>query len=85
MLSFPECSAKLAAATGLALQFVEVTPQASTQQLTGAGVPQWLAEGVVELYETLSTDLTDDIAHVTGRPPISFDQFVQDYARAFKG
>ena len=52
-----------------------------------AGMPQWNARAVTELYGIFAAGeaagITDTIERITGRAPISFDRFARDHAAAF--
>jgi hypothetical protein len=53
-----------------------------------AGMPAWNAAAVTELYEVFATGqsaaITDVVQRLTGRPPITFEEFVRDHADAFR-
>ncbi len=50
--------------------------------------PEWSADALVNLQrryrEGKASLLTDDVERLTGRKPITFDQFARDYAFAFQ-
>ena len=54
---------------------------------TCMGMPEWIAEGYVELnrgFEDGYADTTTDgVERLTGRPPRSFGQFAVDFSEAF--
>ena len=56
--------------------------------MLSAGVPAWSADALLDLYrfyrEGKASQVTKDIERLTGRKPIAFDQFAQDYAFAFQ-
>lgn len=80
-------AAKLSAAIGHRVQFETVEPDTMRAALAAAGFPPWQVEGVIEDYAHYAreeaTVVTDDVLQVTGRPPLSFDDFARDYAEAF--
>ena len=60
-------------------------PEADLKQgLMEAGAPEWFADALVDLYRYYTTGqagvVTTAVKDVTGRDPISFDQFARDYA-----
>ncbi len=52
-----------------------------------AGMAKWNAHAVTELYGVFAAGEADGttatVERITGRTPISFDQFVRDHAAAF--
>ncbi len=52
-----------------------------------AGMPEWNARAVTELYgvftEGSTARTTDTVQRITGREPITFDRFARDHAGAF--
>jgi hypothetical protein len=66
---------------------VDVPPEAAFDSMLKAGMPQWNAHAVTELYGIFAAGeaagVTDTIERITGRAPVSFDQFARDHAAAF--
>ena len=56
--------------------------------LTGAGMPEWQAEGLVEDYAHYdrgeASAVSPDVAQVTGASPRSLRDFAHDYSDAFQ-
>jgi len=56
--------------------------------ILSAGTPEWSAEALLDLQrlyrEGKGSLVTDDVERLTGRKPITFDQFARDYAFAFQ-
>jgi hypothetical protein len=52
------------------------------------GMDDWSANSLIELFDITRKGYASDISSVveefTGRKPISFSQFVKDYAQAFR-
>lgn len=69
------------------IQFVNVSPADMKQALNEAGFPLWQAEGLVEdyahYYRGEASAVTSDVEEVTGKAPLEFKNFVNDYAQAF--
>jgi uncharacterized protein YbjT (DUF2867 family) len=86
-LSYEAVAAILTKALGRSVRYVDVPPEAAKQAMLVAGMPEWNAAAVTELYGVFATGryarTTDAIERVTGKPPISFEQFVRDNAAAF--
>ena len=86
-LSYHEVADKLSAVLGRSIRYVDVPPEAAFESMLKAGMPQWNARAVTELYGIFAAGeaagTTDTIERITGRAPISFDQFARDHAAAF--
>lgn len=89
-LSMYEIADKLSAAIGkkVTYTYIDIEPEAFKQGLIADGVPEWYANDMVKLnaynatYE--GTVVTNVVAEVTKKQPITFDQFAQDYAYIFQ-
>ncbi len=61
--------------------------------MVGAGLPGWLADGLVELnrevyapgYAANAANVADGVPRATGREPRSFEEFARDHAVPFMG
>jgi uncharacterized protein YbjT (DUF2867 family) len=73
--------------TGRPINYVDVPPAAAQQAMSSAGMPDWLVEAILELNAIIKAGYTAGISpavrEITGRAPITFRQFAQDYATAF--
>ncbi|MBW8682797.1 SDR family oxidoreductase [Chitinophaga rhizophila] len=69
------------------ITFVDVPEPAMKAALSGAGFPEWQAEGLLEDYAHYrlneAATVTTTVEDVTGKPARSFGQFVADYAFLF--
>ena len=87
-LSYHEIADKLSAAVGVPIRYVAVPPESALDSMLKAGMPEWNAKAVTELYGVFAAGhaakITDTIEKVTGKRPIPFEQFARDYAAAFK-
>jgi len=85
-LTYAQMGAKIGAAIGKPVQHVEVPPEAARAGMLGVGMPEWIVDGLLELYAHLGapepTRVTEQIA---GKEPITFDQFAREHAPAFRG
>ncbi|PZD70483.1 NAD(P)H azoreductase [Acaryochloris thomasi RCC1774] len=74
---------------GRPLHYVAVTAEGFKQGLLQWGQPEWLAGALSDLLASVAegrqSAVTTAIADVAQKQPISFAQFTQDYASAFKG
>jgi uncharacterized protein YbjT (DUF2867 family) len=84
-----EIAQAIAAAAGRDVRYVPIEPEAFRQGALGAGAPSWQADGLVELYAALKAGMgsvvTDTIARVAGKAPVTVAQFARDHAGAFAG
>jgi hypothetical protein len=70
---------------------IEYTPVGSTELnliFCPNLVPEWSADALLDLQrlyrEGKASRVTNDVERLTGRKPLTFDQFVTDYAFAFQ-
>jgi uncharacterized protein YbjT (DUF2867 family) len=83
-----EIATELGDTIGRTVQFESIPPEAFLAALTGAGMPEWQAEGLVEDYAHYdrgeASAVSPDVAQVTGTSPRSLRDFAPDYSDAFK-
>ena len=83
-----EIVTELGDAVGRTVRFESIPPEAFLAALTGAGMPDWQAEGLVEDYAHYdrgqASAVSPDVAQVTGTSPRSLRDFAHDYADAFQ-
>jgi uncharacterized protein YbjT (DUF2867 family) len=83
-----EIATELGDTIGRTVQFESIPPEAFLAALTGAGMPEWQAEGLVEDYAHYdrgeASAVSPDVAQVTGTSPRSLRDFAHDYSDAFK-
>jgi uncharacterized protein YbjT (DUF2867 family) len=88
-LTHADMAEQLSRALGKRISYVDIPREAMRDALLGVGLPAWQAEGVVEDYDLYrrgeAAMITSTVQAVTGRKPISFFQFAQDYAGDFLG
>jgi len=82
-----EIAAELGTAIGHPVRFESIPPEAFLAALTGAGMPTWQAEGLVEDYAHYdrgeASAVSPDVAQVTATSARSLRDFAHDYADAF--
>ena len=87
-LTCSEIAAKLSATTGREIRYVNLTDEQLKQGMTAAGIPGAYADMLLDLNRYYREDhasrITDDLKRVTGREPISFDQYAKENADAFR-
>ena len=56
--------------------------------MLGVGVPEYTVEGLVELFDIYekgyAAAVSPDVERVLGRPPRTFEAFVEDHRAAFE-
>ncbi len=79
---------KISRVAGRKISYVDLPPAEFRKALLSAGMPEWSADALLDLQrlyrEGKASLVTDDIERLTGRKPITFDQFAHDYAFAFR-
>jgi uncharacterized protein YbjT (DUF2867 family) len=84
-VTFTDVAADFSELLGRPVQFVDVPPQAAREAMTGMGMPEFLVEGYLELYEGfaegLFSEVKPSVESLTGTAPHAFDA----YAEAFGG
>jgi uncharacterized protein YbjT (DUF2867 family) len=88
-LSGEEVAGVFSRVLGEQIRFVSPEPAQFRAMLMQFGVPEWLAEGVLEGFEVISrgdaAPVTNTVHELTGRPAKTLEQFVQDHRAAFQG
>jgi uncharacterized protein YbjT (DUF2867 family) len=86
-LSNSEGAVVLSSALGGEVRYVNLPPEQMKQALLGAGIPEWNANGIIDLEalyrEGGASTVSPDIEHLLGRKPIAYEQFARDYASNF--
>jgi uncharacterized protein YbjT (DUF2867 family) len=88
-ISFHDVADTYSKVLGKEIKYVSVPGEAALESMVSMGVPEWIANGYVELSEGFSegfaNSTTDHVATLTGHPARSFEQFARDYAQVFGG
>ncbi|MCB1140049.1 MAG: NmrA family NAD(P)-binding protein [Leptospiraceae bacterium] len=88
-LDHSQVAAKISAATGKSVEYVNVDPNDFKASLKQAGLDadyvELLSGIAAALRDGFASPITDAVNQVLKRDPISFDQYAQDYATAWKG
>lgn len=83
-LTHTEMASELSKALGRSVTFVDVPPSAMRDALSGAGFPDWQADGLIEDYAHYSRNeaaaVEADIEEITGKTARNFSDFARDYA-----
>jgi uncharacterized protein YbjT (DUF2867 family) len=87
-LSNDDIAHKLTAALGRKISYHDVTPQQAEESMTRAGVPNWMARALLELFDFCklgyAAEISPAVEQILRRKPIAFDRFLADNARAFR-
>lgn len=87
-LSYHDVARELSAALAREVKYVEVPIEAARAAMVGAGMREWTADALVELFnfykDGRADQVRDTVREVTGRDPITFAQFAKDFAQAFQ-
>lgn len=69
------------------VRFVDVSPQQMEAALQAAGFPEWQVGGLIEDYAHYArgeaAPVFSTVEDITGNPPVSFQQFANDYKNLF--
>jgi uncharacterized protein YbjT (DUF2867 family) len=83
-----EIAERLGKAIGRPVAYIAVTPEQYKSSLMQMGVPEWMADGLNELYaayrDGAADCVTDTVSRVGGKTPMTFQQFAEDHARLFQ-
>ena len=86
-ITYEQVARDLSEATGRAIEFVDVPDEAARQVLLDDGVPEVVADLIVQLFGALrdgiAAETTDTVRRLTGREPRSFAEFAREHAASF--
>ncbi len=87
-LSFAQLAEEISAAVGHQVTYMDVLPAVARQGMIQGGLPNWLADGVLELFAYFDTGraarVTNVVAEVGKTQPRTFEQFAREFAPAFQ-
>lgn len=88
-INHAEVAAKLSSATGLSISYVDITPEDFKKSLLGAGLPEDYADFMNYIAASLkqgnASPIVDSVKQITGKDPISFDQYAKENKQAWLG
>jgi len=88
-LSMSDVAEKLSAATGKAIQYVNVAPEQATAAQLAAAMPPFTAEALAELFaerrKGKEAQVSPFVQTILGRRATSFDEFAARHAAVFRG
>lgn len=83
--TFEEMATILTEVTGCTIHYRALEPDEFARMIKDSGVPEWLIEHIIEMSQALKSGLgttpTTDVRKITGRTPISFRHFAEDYKK----
>jgi uncharacterized protein YbjT (DUF2867 family) len=82
LLSLQEIAEKLSVVTNRKITYVDVSPITFKQILLQSGVSDWYAEAVAGSWQVANKGqpiITDVVARIGRKQPITFDEFVRDH------
>jgi uncharacterized protein YbjT (DUF2867 family) len=86
-LSLFEVAATMAKVLGRPVTHIPMAPDAIRDGLVAMGRPEWLAEHIAELAalmrEPKAAEVSDAVLELTGRAPVTLEQFLTENAAAF--
>ncbi len=86
-LTLPEAARVLADVLGRPVRYVDLPAEQFRANLTDAGLPDWLADAVVALYQTTrnghAATVTNTVEQVTGRPARDYRQVAEAHRDDF--
>jgi uncharacterized protein YbjT (DUF2867 family) len=87
-LSYYDVADKLSEALGRPIRYLDVLPEVAKAAMLKAGMSEWNAVAATEIYTVFATGRyaypTGVVAQITGRSPITFEQFARDHVSMFQ-
>jgi len=87
-LSNEQIAEILSNVVGRKIKYVDVSDDTASQGMKAAGIPEVLVEAFMQLNHIQkaghASEVSPVVEQVTGKKPISFEQFARDYTEAFK-
>lgn len=88
-ITHSEVASKLSKATGASISYVDITPDDFKAALLGAGLPEDYADFMVFIAGNLkqghSSPIVDSVKKITGKDPISFDEYAEQNKKVWLG
>ncbi len=86
-ISHREIAEKLSGVLGRPVEHVEVSFEDARGGMLDMGMPEWLADALLELFEVrqagYTAGVTNTVVEITGREPRGYEEFARDYKEAF--
>ena len=89
MLSYSQAAEILSKEIGRKISYIDITGDDARNGMKQKGMSDWLIDVIMDSLNYIirgeyGSQTSDVIEQITGRKPISFDQFVRDYSRYFR-
>jgi uncharacterized protein YbjT (DUF2867 family) len=88
-VSNDQIAARISRVTGQTARYVDIPEEAQRKSMLHLGMPEWQATALLELQEYYLTGkcgaVTEVLANLLGRPPITLDQFLGEFKDSFRG
>lgn len=82
-----EIASMLSKVLGKSISYINISEETARQSMKSAGMPEAEVELVLGLYAEQKagnySTISPTVEQITGRKPISFEQFANDYTEAF--
>ena len=86
-LSYSQAAEILSGGIGKKISYIDIGEEDARRGMKKMGMEDWLIDAIMEFYYIIRTGhasrTTNAIEQITGRKPVSFEQFVRDYASSF--
>ncbi len=87
-LSYSQAAEILSGGIGKKISYIDIGEEDARKGMKKMGMEDWLIDAIMEFYYIIRTGhasrTTNAIEQITGRKPVSFEQFVRDYASSFR-
>jgi uncharacterized protein YbjT (DUF2867 family) len=87
-LSYHKMAELLSNSIGKKISYVNVSEQEARAAMKEMGMDDWLTNTILELYNYFkkgyASQVSSAVEEVTGKKPVSFSQFANDYVDAFR-
>jgi uncharacterized protein YbjT (DUF2867 family) len=87
-LSYGQAAEILSRELGKEIKYVNIPDEDARKGMKDMGMDDWSANSLIDLFDITrkgyASDISSVVEELTGRKPISFPQFVKDYAQAFR-
>ncbi|MGI8833566.1 MAG: SDR family oxidoreductase [Nitrososphaeraceae archaeon] len=87
-ISYEDAARILSEQVGKKISYVNISEEQAREGMKAIGMGEWLINSMMELYSITRmgyvSQISSAVDEVTGRMPISFNQFGKDYAQAFR-
>ena len=87
-LSFGQAAEIISQELGRKVAYINTSEDEARKQIKDTGMGDWFNDAMVEQFSSIragyASQTTTLVEQITGRKPISFYQFVKDYAQEFK-